>query len=404
MTHQVVSSWQLQARQIEKKLLAKTRIEHAAVAHSTWEGRTFIPSRHEKAIGGLCKIRVLSYNISADCKYSGINCDYTTVNDTQRRWLIICDEIQSYDPDVILLQDVDLFKQFWQPQLMIRGFDCCYKKRSEARGRHEEGVAIAYKRDLFQLFKTDDVELNDAAEHERASISVDLRDKCINDDVAMIALLQPWPQNFLRTAICVVSAMFCDLPEEYDVRIIQASYLATRIERANSEFQLPVFLGITLNDEPSSPAYHLLRTGMYKLNYLCAAYIIIDARRLKILDTSLGRVQLRQEAPRKCLVPRVVPTSRGSVKVFWKSPYITIADPSITSYVVAFRPGGSRALSYRTQRQVNVGDCIQYISKIDSTGITRTVPLVSSCNSLFISFSLVLAQYTDILYKSRDVI
>lgn len=167
----------------------------------------------------------------------------------------------------------------------------------------------------------------------------------------MITFLQPWPRQYLQSAICFVSAMFSERDEsmlDREVRVIQASYLATRIERANSEFQLPVIIGVALNDEPSSPAYHILRTG---------------------------RVQLRQEAPRKCKPPRVVPTSRGSVKVYWFPPYITIADPGITAYLVSWRPGGSTSVGFRTQKEINSGECIQYVFKFDENGVRRTVPL-----------------------------
>ena len=133
-----------------------------------------------------------------------------------------------------------------------------------------------------------------------------------------------------------------------DVRSIQVSYLSNRIERANSEFHVPVILGITLNDEVSSPAYHLLRTG---------------------------RVQLREEAPRKCIKPRVVSLSRGSVKVHWVAPYTTLADPDITAYKIAWRPGGSTSLSFRSMKEIPTGDCIQYTFQYDASGIRRTIPL-----------------------------
>ena len=355
MSDHVITKWLEKTQEREGQLLEKARIDSVQSPVLAWNGRTFLPVNQLSQNPNVkSRVRIMTYNISSDCKFSGINCDYTTANDSQMRWTSILREIRCCDPDVIAIQDMDLFKQFWQPQLMMMGYDTCFKKRTEVRGRHEEGVAIAYKRDLFQLFKTDDVNLNDVAEHKKASISVDLRDRCINDDVALIACLQPWPRQYLQSAICFAAAMFSDRndsPLDREVRVLQAAYLATRIEKANSEFQLPVVLGITLNDEPSSPAYHILRTG---------------------------RVQLRQEAPRKCQPPRVVATSRGSVKVYWLAPYRTIADPGITSYLISWCPGGSTALNFRTMKEITSGNCIQYVFKYDASGVRRTVPLVTS--------------------------
>ena len=163
-----------------------------------WEGRTFIKVGPVPTnIYDGSKFRFLSYNVSADSKYSGLNLAYTSSNETMNRWNNIINEIKSYKPDIIAFQDMDLFKEFWQPQLMLLGYDSCFTKKTDTRARHEEGVSIAYHRDLFQLFKTDIVKLNDAVIDEK-SISVDLRDRCINDDIAIIAFLQPWPKNYLR--------------------------------------------------------------------------------------------------------------------------------------------------------------------------------------------------------------
>ena len=78
-------------------------------------------------------------------------------------------------------------------------------------------------------------------------------------------------------------------------------------------------------DEPSSPAYHVLKTG---------------------------RVQLREEVPRKPPKPVAKSTSRGSAKVYWRSPVTTIADKGISHYRIAWRPGGNTSLNYRSQVEV----------------------------------------------------
>ena len=318
----------------------------------SWEGRIFIPvgeNPASKADGN--KIRVCTYHVSADCKFSEVHCHYTTANNTTLRWEMLVRELKCYNPDVIALQDVDLFKEFWQPQLMLLGYDVVYFQRTCERKRHEEGVAIAYNKDKFQLFKTVQVEFNRAVDAYYESMNAELRDRCMSDDVALIAFLQPWQKDYIRSAICFTSAMLYDgdeiFPLDDEVRSIQAQYLTERIEKANAEFQLPVLIGICLQDEPSSPAYHLMRTG---------------------------RVQLRQETPRKPSRPVIKPTCRGSVRCYWLPPFQSIADSGISSYRIGWKPGGSDSLGYRSQIEVQAGDAIQYTSKIDENGIRRTVP------------------------------
>ena len=178
-----------------------------------------------------------------------------------------------------------MFREFWQPQMMLIGYDSFFKKRTTFKGRHEEGVAICYKRDNFQLFKTVDIEFNNvASEYEMPTM---VRDRVINDDVGLIAFLQPWAPQYLKSAICFASAMFSDKDDDSDVRGMQSNYLVRCIELANKDFQLPVIVGVSMYDEPSSPAYHVLRTG---------------------------RLQLVHAAPKKCPVPKVEPLCRGSVR------------------------------------------------------------------------------------------
>ena len=131
---------------------------------------------------------------------------------------------------------------------------------TQVNDSHLEGVMIGYKRDLFQLFKTYFIEFNHAADTVQGREG-SFRERCKTDDVAMLAFLQPWPAHFLKSAFCVCSAMLCSREGMGDVRFVQSEYLATQIELANKEFQVPVLMGISMYDAPDSPAYHVLRTG-----------------------------------------------------------------------------------------------------------------------------------------------
>lgn len=79
---------------------------------------------------------------------------------------------------------------------MLLGYDSMFKQRTnDEESEHLEGVIVAYKRNLFQMFKAIPLELNRAADYEPANI----RKQCKTDNVALICFLQPWP----RFTICL---------------------------------------------------------------------------------------------------------------------------------------------------------------------------------------------------------
>ena len=111
---------------------------------------------------------------------------------------------------------------------MLIGYDSIYKLKTDLKGTNEEGVIIAYRRELFQLFKTIEVEFNLAAElhPERGTV---FKDRCLSDDVGVIAFLQPWIARSFPS-LCIGCAMFKESgPGCVDVRNIQSQYFARQI-------------------------------------------------------------------------------------------------------------------------------------------------------------------------------
>jgi hypothetical protein len=84
--------------------------------------------------------------------------------------------------------------------------------------------------------------------------------------------------------------MFDDNPKNQDVRSTQMHYFCKEIEITNKDFQVPVILGISMNEEPSSPCYHVARTG---------------------------RIPLIPGIPGICKPPICQTFCRGSVRVNW---------------------------------------------------------------------------------------
>jgi len=52
---------------------------------------------------------------------------------------------------------------------MLLGYDSVFKKRTEVKDFRSEGVVIAYKNDLFQLFKTVPIEFNQSVQNNEVS-------------------------------------------------------------------------------------------------------------------------------------------------------------------------------------------------------------------------------------------
>lgn len=181
---------------------------------------------------------------------------------------------------------------------MLLGYDSIFKQRTEIKDFRSEGVVIAYKNDLFQLFKTCTIELNEAVQdNERGSA---FRARSITDDVALLLFLQPYRDDRpYGTALCVGCAMLSDRFEDSDVRMVQCQYLAQQIEAFNKDFQAPVLLGITMNDSPSSLAYNMMRSGRIPLlaQGMAAMYIQPEI-------PSLHRLQCRRSADLPAARPR----------------------------------------------------------------------------------------------------
>ena len=84
-------------------------------------------------------ITVLSYStlcqeVAKDLSYVSLK-----VSNWLKRREILLREIFSFDADVMCLQDVDDFNDWWRPQLSQAGYDAIYKKRTTHLRPRQEG-------------------------------------------------------------------------------------------------------------------------------------------------------------------------------------------------------------------------------------------------------------------------
>ena len=308
-----------------------------------WEGRTWI-SCDPTSIGSAPRksFKLLSYNILSDYKTSFLH--YTNTKNWDVRCRSLLDEIKTYDMDIICLQDVDHYQDWWRPQLTLLGYDTIYKQRTQTKNFHYEGVLIAFRREVFQMFKSQPFELNGAVLNDDRGRA--FRERSKTDDVGVIVFLQPWSRETINSAVCVCCSMLSDEVNNNDIRMVQTTYIAHQVEVANMEFHVPVIMACSMYDIPSSLAYTVMCTG---------------------------RIPLAGQVPKTCRPPYGSATCRGSLLLKWLPPASSLADFPILSYRISWRPGGSQVLAFREQIDVGVGDCVKYAEQTDEKGNIRMV-------------------------------
>lgn len=311
----------------------------------SWEGRCWMDaSLHRLNDRAIPKFRFLTYRQQAHFKAAFMH--HSVHKNVDQRGELLMQELTCYDADIICFQDIDQYREYWYPQLMKRGYDTVYKQRTQLKEFHYEGVMTAWKRERFQLVHTINVEFNSAIKED--SKGVTFRERSLTDDVGIIVILQPMKSDDLLTSLCVANAMLPEAVAASDIRAAHAGYLTQIIEKANAPFQAPVLIGISLNDVPGSLAYTLLRSG---------------------------RSALSAQVPASCTNITAQPFSRGSATLKWLPPKMTIADPPLLSYEIAWRPGGSSTLGFTDSVIALSGDCIRYAEQRDSHGRRKIIAL-----------------------------
>lgn len=293
-----------------------------------------LPPRREVLPGPIGEtVRFLSYKLLTNKELKGLvhtDFDYNYLN------TLVCREIISFDADILGLQNIEDFNS-WRSFLATHGYDSLFKKKTSKKRLDQEGNLIAYKRSKYQLFKSLEVELNEAI-HLPVNLSTVEQEQIITDDVGLITFLQPWEQSQLKSGICIGCFMISDTLRDAYCRGILTQYFTQKLEEANTSLQLPIMIATALGDEPTSRAYHVLRTG---------------------------RIPIAAAPPRKITTaPKCEYLSRSTIRITWERPLVKFAEPVILGYRLSWKAGGSAALGFMFQKEVSVGDCLQYEEKL----------------------------------------
>ncbi|ETO83671.1 hypothetical protein F441_02351 [Phytophthora nicotianae CJ01A1] len=236
--------------------------------------RAFVPAKQDVAdlaeLADLEKVSVLSYNVLSQMgarRMQRRGKSYVSaaiLNIRQRRERLLR-EILSYDADIMCLQEVDEYDDWWAAELAIAGYDSIYATSAASDSTTvtkdiDEGLVTAFRKSTFQLFRSAEVHLNDLC----ANINdANLAARAKQDKIALMVCLQPWETSTLPSALCVVNTQLASgaTSELERVRVLQTEYLCRQIAVFNADFQLPVLLAGTFNAVPSNDVYHTILTG-----------------------------------------------------------------------------------------------------------------------------------------------
>ena len=166
----------------------------------------------------------------------------------------IIKEIETYDPDVVCLQEVDHDDEIAQ-HFEKRGYLSEFHPRG---GRFPEGCQTLYKSSKFTLLDAERIRFNQIVE-EYGVNKKDFR----RSNIAQVLLLQ---MNGFDVPLCVSNAhLYWDPSFEY-VKVAQAHYLMHQIDSIKKKHKRPfstVLCG-DFNSLPDSRVYELIKRGLPK--------------------------------------------------------------------------------------------------------------------------------------------
>ncbi|KAJ8908497.1 hypothetical protein NDN08_005205 [Rhodosorus marinus] len=222
------------------------------------------------------RVRVVSYNILAQCYCRSSIFHWSDRGDIRwkRRKGKITKEIEEYNADFLLLQELDNFSEYHRGALRRLGYDGhTYVQRKSIDVHKEDGVGIFWKSEDFKVVSETPVHFNAIAEQP---YGVDYAQKKSNpkhllrDSVGAITVLQSKKHPSDVGIILATCHLFWN-PVHADVKLLQAFHMVEQIREVMSEYDYPLILGgsVPSNDpdlhDMSSEVLEMISKGGMKL-------------------------------------------------------------------------------------------------------------------------------------------
>ncbi|PFX20057.1 Nocturnin [Stylophora pistillata] len=221
--------------------------------------RTFISTESEGKVanGETSEFRVLQWNVLADALSTSsptdnfIKCPPEALLWSKRK-LRTLQGILMYDPDIIALEEVDHFQDFFLPSLQKLGYEGLFVAKRDspclkfANNSGPDGCALFYDRERFSLKNHRDVSLKDSNGE-------------ITNQVALILNLFDKIQG---KTLCVAVTHLKAKEGYEDLRLSQGKSLLQSVSECVSEDKAAIVLG-DFNAEPSEPVCELMEDNQY---------------------------------------------------------------------------------------------------------------------------------------------
>jgi CCR4-NOT transcription complex subunit 6 len=262
-------------------------------------GRAWVaaPLAAPAPLAGAAALRVCTWNVLAQC-YTRSSWQHwcpSAALKWKTRSAALLRDIAALYPDILLLQEVDEYAAFWEPQMRAAGFVGVYKKRT---GEKKDGCAIFWRATRFELERSGEIEHNElaaglpprapGAEVVRADGGgeLDARTRLERDCVGVLAQLRDSASG--ARLLCATTHLYWD-PAFEDVKNAQASHALRCIadfrdfdatpSASTSPPPLPVIFSGDYNSMPDSEVYARLTdtSGAHGLPPLRSAYAAADA-------------------------------------------------------------------------------------------------------------------------------
>jgi mRNA deadenylase 3'-5' endonuclease subunit Ccr4 len=207
-------------------------------------------------------LSVVSFNVLADAFINPGNISYCprTCTTFKYRSALILQKLSSVESDIICLQEVDHFKEFFLPKLEELGYVGFQQSRP---GQNEDSIAVFVKKSKFKVLRTVSVDYNQLSTsvHSLPNTSYYQR-----DNVGLILILESISDN-QRKIILANTHLFWN-PKNPDIKIIQASCLAHAVEQQVAKYPgARVVVCGDWNSTPSGGVYEFWKTGSLDIKH-----------------------------------------------------------------------------------------------------------------------------------------
>lgn len=183
-----------------------------------------------------------------------IKCPKESLLWDNRKYAII-EEILTYDPDVVCLQEVDHYEDFFLPVLQQVGYSGAFNPKPDSPcldcldNNGPDGCVVFFKTDCFKLVKS-----------ELPNLEVDYNGrKVVSNQVAVMHHLKCVSEKLLDEEFCIATTHLKAKHGYETMRAKQGQHLIEVLKKCSQN--LPLIVGGDFNAEPTEDVYSVYETS-----------------------------------------------------------------------------------------------------------------------------------------------